>query len=257
MVTGARPGATRARAGRTQGRSDAERDYDEGRGHVVDDETRFSRIVEENKATVYRLAYSFMRSGFDADDVTQAVFVRLYRDGRWRSGAERAFEGDEHLRSWLVRVTINECRSLFRRLRRAPEGLEGIADTLAGRDRSQDGAQQASDVLDAVMRLPEKYRVPIYLRYYEGYSAKEVAGLLGVPEATVRTRLARARERLGRALAPSADEEGSGEPGAHARTARRRVVPARAAPPRVDTMTTGAMPAMGAGTTTCEGRVGR
>lgn len=213
----------------------------------MDDEARFTRIVEGHASTVYRLAYSYLRSRFDADDVAQTVLVRLYRDGRWRPGADRAFQSDEHLRNWLVRVTINECRTLFRRLRRTPDDLACVADTLPAEGVSPEDAAEARELLEVVMRLPVKYRVPIYLRYYEGYSAKEVAGLLDVPESTVRTRLARARTRLGEMLASTGCAGGAHAVAGGSARAPVDAVPARAAPPAP--CPTATM------TTRCEGKV--
>ena len=74
----------------------------------MDAEKWFREAVERHRDMVFRLAYTYLRDPADADDVTQDVFVKLLRSGK-------RFEGDDHLRYWLVRVTINECKSLFRK----------------------------------------------------------------------------------------------------------------------------------------------
>ena len=143
----------------------------------------FKATVERHRDMVFRLAYTYMRDAADADDVAQDVFVKLLRH-------DAPFESDEHLRNWLVRVTINQCRSLFRRPWRRVEDLESYAETLAM------PTEEHTDLFVHVMRLPEKYRVPLVLHYWGNYSTDEVASLLRTRPATVRTRLARARAQL-------------------------------------------------------------
>lgn len=148
---------------------------------MQDDE--FRQAVEKNRDLVFRIAYTYLRDAADADDVTQDVFIKLLR-------REDDFASDAHQRNWLVRVCVNECRSLFRRPWRRVEDIEGYANTLEMPSREH------VELLTSVMRLPEKYRVPLVLHYYAGFSTGEVASMLHVPAATVRTRLARARGRL-------------------------------------------------------------
>ena len=147
------------------------------------DEQRFRDAVECNRDMVFRVAYTYLRDAADADDVTQDVFYKLLT-------SEKSFETDAYLRNWLVRVTVNECRSLFRRPWRRVEDIEAYASQL------QMPSEGHVRVFTAVMRLPERYRVPLVLHYYGGFSTEEVAKLLRVPGATVRTRLARGRGRL-------------------------------------------------------------
>jgi len=146
----------------------------------------FHGAVERHRDTVFRVAFNYLRSAADADDVCQDTFVALYRSGR-------EFEDDEHLKAWLVRVAINQCKSMFRMPWRRVEDIDGYAERIAA---PLDGHA----LLREVMALPEKYRIPVYLFYYEGYRTDEIARMLGVPGATVRTRLARARKRLASVL---------------------------------------------------------
>ena len=144
---------------------------------------QYTQIAQRNMDTVFRVAFSYMKSRADADDITQNVLLKLYRyDG--------AFENDAHIKHWLIRVTINECKSALRSLWRKTENLEDYVNSLVM------PTQGHSDLLEAVLALPKKYRVVIYLYYYEGYSTGEMAELLSLPEATVRTHLARARAKL-------------------------------------------------------------
>ena len=134
---------------------------------------------------IFRVAFGYTRSREDADDVVQNTLLALYRN-------EKSFRDGEHVKAWLIRVAINECKKLLRSpwRRRGGVPIEEYADTLSFED-AHDG-----ELFSAIMALDGKYRVVIVLYYCEGYSIAEIAQLLGVPAATVGTRLARARERL-------------------------------------------------------------
>lgn len=152
-------------------------------GDRVRDEAELVRQVNLHKDTLWRLAYGYLRNRADAEDVVQNAFLKLYRSGE-------SFADDECVKRWLVRVTINECTSLYRALRRRPENIDDYVATLAAPD------EHRAELIREVMALPARYRDVVYLFYYEGYSTREITRMLGAPEATVRTRLARGRRRL-------------------------------------------------------------
>ena len=143
----------------------------------------FELLARRYMDMVFRLAFSYMKSASDADDVTQNVLLRLLRN-------TKPFESEEHARFWLVRVTMNECKRALRSQWRKAGDIEEYANELHFE------TQEHSDLFYAVMELPEKYRTAIYLYYYEDYSTDEIARLTGTPAATVRTRLRRGRELL-------------------------------------------------------------
>ena len=143
----------------------------------------FETLARRYMDMVFRLAFSYMKSASDADDVTQNVLLRLLRNAK-------PFEGEEHARFWLVRVTVNECRRALRSPWRKAGDIEEYANELHFE------TTEHSELFYAVMELPEKYRTAIYLYYYEDYSTDEIARLTGTPAATVRTRLRRGRELL-------------------------------------------------------------
>lgn len=146
-------------------------------------EREFREAVERYRDTVFRVAFAYMRSAADADDVTQDVFFKLLR-------AKRDFESDDHVRNWLVRVTVNACKSLFRSPWRRVDDIERYTETLGAPGNG------GGEVLAALMRLPERYRVPLVLYHFAGYSTGEIAEIIRAPAATVRTRLARGRSKL-------------------------------------------------------------
>lgn len=141
---------------------------------------RLSELFALYGDDVYRFAYSFTRHAADAEDVCQSVFCRL-AEGRTElePGKEKA---------WLLACTANACKNRFRFLKRwASLPLEAAADV-----PGEDGRA----VLEAVLSLPEKYRVPVHLYYYEGYSQGEIADILGLRLTAVQTRMQRARAML-------------------------------------------------------------
>ena len=144
---------------------------------------QFVPLAQRYMDTIFRIAYSYLRSQADADDVTQDVLIQLYK-------TETAFESDDHLKHWLIRVTVNRCKNIFRSPWRRLEDITDYENSLTF------DAPEHRELFDAVMALDKRYRLPVLLYYYEGYSQKEIAGLLSLPEETVRTRLFRARGKL-------------------------------------------------------------
>lgn len=148
-------------------------------------------IIENYSEMVYRLAYSMTKDKHDADDIHQEVFVSFLRRCP-------VFENEEHVRAWLVRVTVNCCKNYYKTAWRrrtvslaACEGAEGIGGASGGTEPSE-----SEELIKTVKRLPERYRAVIHLFYYEDMSVKEIAAALGRRESTVRTQLVRARRLL-------------------------------------------------------------
>lgn len=144
-------------------------------------EQQFEEYIKAHRATVFRLAYSMMKNREDADDVTQDAFVRLYQ-------SHEKFSTEDNVKAWLIRVTINLCKDMLRSAWR--------------RHRSDDMPEKACEsreelhLLESVKRLKPESSAVIYLFYYEGYSAEEIAKLRRTTSAAVRTRLTRARKEL-------------------------------------------------------------
>ena len=154
----------------------------------------FTQYAAQYGDTVYRVALSACKCPADAEDVMQAVLLKLYQE-------KNGFESEEHLRRWLIRVAVNQSRKLTRSAwfrKNAPlEEWSAVGEFQA---------PEESGLFLAVSALPEKYRTPLYLCYYEGYSVKETAALCGLKESTAQTRLQRAREKLKRMLAEQEEE---------------------------------------------------
>ena len=143
---------------------------------------QYTCLVKKYIDTVFRLALSYTKSPTDADDIVQDVFFALYRE-------KKPFETEEYLRHWLIRVTVNQCKKYLRAPWRKHISYEAYVASLPV-------PEETGEVLCAVMALPKKYRLPIYLHYYEEYSTEEIAGILKIPKGTVCTNLRRGREML-------------------------------------------------------------
>lgn len=144
----------------------------------------YEQIVRKNIDTIYRIAISYTKAPADADDIVQQTFMKLLTK-------KILFTDEEHVKRWLIRVCVNECNSLFSSFwRKNVESIDAMTEEPAF------SMQENRELFEAIKALPSKCGVVIYLFYYEGYSSKEIADILHIKEATVRTRLARARKML-------------------------------------------------------------
>jgi len=141
------------------------------------------QAVAEYSPMLLRLACTRLDSAADAEDAVQEAFLRLLT-------ARPVFRDKEHEKAWLIRTALQRASDIRRRAEQRNIPLENAAEAAAP------DASPGSELRAAVRALPEKYGAVIHLHYYEGYSIKEIAKLLGLPAATVGTRLARGRERL-------------------------------------------------------------
>lgn len=156
-------------------------------------EQEVNRAVEQYADTVRRLCVVRLKNRADAEDVFQTVFLKYALH-------TAPFESPTHEKAWIIRVTLNACRDLLRsffRTRTVP--LDALLDEPAA--FTSDGRE----TLEAVLSLPQKYRDAVYLHYYEGYTAPEIASILGKNVNTVYTRLGRARSLLREKLGGGAD----------------------------------------------------
>ncbi len=153
------------------------------------EEETYIETVQAYRDMVYRLALHDCRNRQDAEDVMQIVFLKLLKNNP-------VFESEEHRRSWLVRVTVNECRRLFV----SPWRKVQLTDQMPGEKEKAWEPREDSLILEAVMKLPRKYRIPVYLYYYEDYSVAEMSRLLDRKVSTLQSQLMRARKLLRKLL---------------------------------------------------------
>ncbi len=140
------------------------------------------QIIEKYFNMIYKLAVSQTKDISHAEDVTSDVFLKYMQ-------SEKEFESEEHIKAWLIRVTINCSKNIFSSSwfkKTVP-----LEETLAA-----EMPEEESDVYFAVLKLPQKYRAVIHLFYYEDLSVAQIAEYLKLNESTVRTHLHRGRSLL-------------------------------------------------------------
>ena len=143
------------------------------------------KVIRKYFDTVYKLALSQTKNQTFAEDVTQDVFVRFIQN-------KDKFESEEHIKAWLIRVTINCSKSVFM--------SSWFKKTVPLEEDLTFDSPEKSDVYFAVQDLPLKYRTVIHLFYYEDLSTAQISQYLHVKESTVRMRLTRARNMLRRKI---------------------------------------------------------
>lgn len=141
----------------------------------------FAKRILAMTDVLYRVAWSQLRQQADREDAVQETIRRA-----WEKQA--SLRDERYMQTWVIRILLNVCRSQHRRAQRMlpTEDVPIIqADT-----------QQSTPLLDALFTLEEKFRLPLQLRYVEGYDVAEVARMLRLPEGTVKSRLSRGRDKL-------------------------------------------------------------
>lgn len=148
------------------------------------DSAEYIRIAEQYTDIVYKAVLSYCKNKTDAEDAVQNTFMKLL-------GTDIEFSDEEHIRKWLIRVAVNECKNMWKSfwhrniisfddLEKEPEYTETYRN----------------EVFSEIMKLPKKYSIIIHLYYYEGYSVKEIAQIMEISESNVQIRLMRARNKL-------------------------------------------------------------
>lgn len=173
------------------------------------DRGAIEHVVTTNNQRLFRTAWSILKNRGEAEEAVQSAYISAF-------AAIRSFEGRSALATWLTRIVANEAlgrrRDDARRRRRLEQ--EGVAVLDDYREALMRGSaaeapdsalarEQIRNLLEhAVAELPDAFRTVFVLREIEGLSGEETAAILGVPEATVKTRLYRGRRRLQQLLEP-------------------------------------------------------
>ncbi len=139
-------------------------------------------IVNKYADTLYRICLTQLKNKADAEDAVQTVFLKLLQKAP-------SFESDTHEKAWLIRVAVNACRDILRQHTRHPE--EPLEDTDVPAQLKTD-----SGVLEALARVPEKYRIVLTLHYVEDCTAAEIAPMIGRTPSAVKMRLQKGRQLL-------------------------------------------------------------
>ena len=150
------------------------------------------KMIEKYSNMIYRLALVRTRTKENSEDVYQEVFLRLARK-------MPTFESEEHEKAWLIRVTINCSKNLL--------NSKFLKNTAELKEEIVFETKERHDIYYAVQELPLKYRTVVHLHYYENYKINEISKILGIKENTVKSHLARAREKLKNAMEGGIENE--------------------------------------------------
>jgi RNA polymerase sigma-70 factor (ECF subfamily) len=153
----------------------------------INSEDDYIKTVEAYSDMMYRVAYQSLLSVPDAEDVVQEAFLKLIHH------TDKKFKDDEHLKAWLLRVTLNMCNDLHRKRKRHPETeLDECVNEAVEPVRV--------NLSDELLMLETDERTVLYMYYYEGYTLKEIAEILEKKQNTISSKLSRARKKLGEIL---------------------------------------------------------
>ena len=144
----------------------------------------FETIYFKYKDDAYRLALSYTQNKYDAEDITQRTFIKVYKN-------IKNIQKDNNIKQYLLTITANECRDLFKSSWR--KKIVTIIDNEINTNNNQNNHIELFEILKI---LPKKYRICIHLYYFYGYSIKEIASIENIKENTAKTRLSRGREYL-------------------------------------------------------------
>lgn len=145
----------------------------------------FADLYQRRADLVYRLCFIYLKNPVDVEDAVQSVFLKLIK-------APVVFNDLEHEKAWLTVATRNYCKDVLRSWwtsRRV--ALETLPEVV-----SWNGVEPSGKLIAKLLSLPEKYKTVLYLYYFEEYTVKEIAEMLGSKESTIQTQLSRGRKRL-------------------------------------------------------------
>ena len=145
----------------------------------------FKITVLPLREKLINISWRMMEDWSDAEDMVQETFLKLL-------SGKKEFASEEHEKAWLIVTASNTCKDELRRFKRRLQYISACLKPESGGRTGEEG------ILELIWSLPPKYKEVVYLHYYEGYQAAEIAGMLHCPASTVRNRLSRARKLLQR-----------------------------------------------------------
>lgn len=150
-------------------------------------------MIKEHGNSIYKIIYLHVKNKADADDIFQQVYLTLVEK-------KPRLENKNHEVGWLIKVAKNKSKDFLKSYWKR--------NTVSLEDRDFPVYNEESGLMEALYSLDAKYRIAIYMYYYEGYTSGEIGHILGIKDATIRTQLRRGREELGRLLKESGIYEG-------------------------------------------------
>ena len=152
------------------------------------EEQNFQSTYNRHIDMIYRLCFSFLKNKEDTEDAVQSVFIKYFKK-------RKNFENENHEKAWFIVTSSNICKDMLRQSWRRHNINIDTYDFISETENTVD-----HDLYMEIMNLPDKYKTVIYLYYYEGFTAREIARMIEKKESTVQTWLARGRKNLGEGL---------------------------------------------------------
>ena len=150
-------------------------------------EEKFNKYFNLFYRDVYRLAFSYTLNYADSKDIVQETFIKLYKNmNKFKENT------DVEIKRWLMVVASNNCKDYLKSFWKRK--VKNLAE------ENQSFVNYDKEILDMLQQLDKKYRIPLFLYYYEGYNSREIADLLHKSESTIRTRLQKAKKILRKEL---------------------------------------------------------
>lgn len=149
-------------------------------------EERLGEAIEQYGNEVMRVAYLYLHDKSLAEDISQEVFYRLYY-------AKKEFENEEHMKAWILRVTINMCKNNLKSFWKKNVIMSDHSEILS---HQEEESQTEEELSEAISKLSFHYKSVIILYYYQGYDTFSIAKMFSTSHSTIRSRLKRAREKL-------------------------------------------------------------
>lgn len=146
----------------------------------------YDRIAGLYLDSVYRAALTYCKNKETAEDAVQNAFIKLFV-------TDTEFNDDEHIKRWLIRTAVNECKNVFVSFRyKKVISIDDIEKEPSYNDKIDEGGE----LFGIIAKLPQNYSTIIYLYYYEGMNIRQTAEVLGISESNAQNRLMRARKKL-------------------------------------------------------------
>lgn len=162
---------------------------------IEGDETTFRILLQRHKDKVRNITYLVLGNSGDVDDIAQDVFITVYKN-------LRRFRFESQFSTWLYRITVNKCKDYLRKKKIRSIFLSVKEDEEPTYNNSHELTDTAEIVRKAVNKLPDKLRIPLLLKDFEGFSYQEIAEAVNCELGTVKSRIFRAREGLREILKP-------------------------------------------------------
>lgn len=170
------------------------------RVQMQDDEAAFARLIRRWERPIQRVCIRMLGDPRRGEDLAQEAFLRVF-------AKRKEFRPDRKFSTWIWRIALNLCYDELRRRARRNETsleeaygetlvLEGVSGPEASPDEALAKQEQSERVQDALMRLPEIYRVVLVMRHYEDLKFREIAEVLQVPEGTIKSRMAEGLSKM-------------------------------------------------------------